>query len=264
MAAAAWQVQLCSQVPPWLRGLWSRDFIRRATEGGELGPEDTGIDVHYVQTPWAFVDVRRPRDPSQGLEGALAFGGVVSVLPPSPGSPAKGLVRWHACMNWDEPVKDTLAAWAAADADKPLDTEDQGWFTRSGSNDEGCEVYMEEDDPRTLQERWVHRSSGDNRFLAMRRLQAGSPAGLLVVAGTSWALAEDGRGAGCDEAGMRYFGGSLADGSWRITLSVPDKAMEGQYLTMTGRPEEWTVLPGSTLTPPGSEGSILPALGFAA
>jgi hypothetical protein len=45
-----------AQVPTWLCGEWSRDWIQK----GEV-KSDT-LDIHYLQTPTYFADVRIPRD----------------------------------------------------------------------------------------------------------------------------------------------------------------------------------------------------------
>merc|ERR1712194_675015 len=143
------------EVPDWLQGVWSRDWIRRAPEaGGELGPEDSNVEVMYVQTPWAFVDVRRPKDIACGDVDVMAFGGISSVKPPNSesGPSVRGIVSWHACLNFEPAKLDPVGAWAAVEAGCPRATEDIGIFSVA---DEDNQVWMEEDSERTLQERWV-------------------------------------------------------------------------------------------------------------
>ena len=48
--------------PSWLPGVWSRDWIEKR------GIKSNALDVHYLQTPTYFADMRIPRDRS----GALA------------------------------------------------------------------------------------------------------------------------------------------------------------------------------------------------
>jgi hypothetical protein len=43
-------------VPAWLRGVWSRDWIQ------EGKAKSNTLDVHYLQTPTYFADIRIPRD----------------------------------------------------------------------------------------------------------------------------------------------------------------------------------------------------------
>jgi hypothetical protein len=44
------------QVPTWLRGVWSRDWIQ------EGKAKSNTLDVHYLQTPTYFADIRIPKD----------------------------------------------------------------------------------------------------------------------------------------------------------------------------------------------------------
>jgi hypothetical protein len=43
-------------VPPWLRGVWTRDWIQ------EGRAKSNTLDVHYLQTPTYFADIRIPKD----------------------------------------------------------------------------------------------------------------------------------------------------------------------------------------------------------
>ena len=56
-------------VPSWLTGTWIRSYIRRSSKESSannkdvdddqhFGELDTSISVRYIQTPWAFVDIR--------------------------------------------------------------------------------------------------------------------------------------------------------------------------------------------------------------
>lgn len=56
-----------AQVPTWLWGEWSRDWIQR----GEV--KSNTLDIHYLQTPTYFADMRMPRD-QPALSGAKSFG----------------------------------------------------------------------------------------------------------------------------------------------------------------------------------------------
>lgn len=229
-------------VPPWLHGVWGRDWIQRASgPGEELGPQDSSVEVQYVQTPWAFVDIRRPRDAAAGAQGVLAFGGVATVGPaPADAAPStRGAVSWHACLDFEKPEADPAAAWAAAETGTPLATEDVGLFAPEGGEAE--DAWIEEDPDRTLRERWLRRHDGADQFLAAKK--RGSTA-LFVLAGESFALACDERRRG---GGCQYVAGELVDGRWRVRLSAADRALEGTELALPGVQEEWTMLPGSSV-----------------
>lgn len=243
-------------VPPWLQGVWSRDWIRRAAEpGGELGPKDDSVEVLYVQTPWAFIDIRRPLPAAaDGVPGVLAFGGVASVAAPRSDDAAKvhGIVSWHACLNLEPPEADPAGAWMAADSGKPRATEDIGIFSLEDSE---SDAWIEEDPQRTLQERWVRLSSGCGRFLALRHGTS-----LLVLADSHFAFAQDDRS--FDPLGeTMYVAGKVCSGAWTVVLSAGDRTLEGSELHLPGSAAEWHVLPGSTITPP-VEDSGLPPLPF--
>ena len=47
---------LSAQLPSWLLGAWTRDWIERK------GVRTSPFDVHYLQTPSLFGDMRIPRD----------------------------------------------------------------------------------------------------------------------------------------------------------------------------------------------------------
>jgi hypothetical protein len=52
--------------PIWLRGAWSRDWIQKGNS------KSNALDVHYLQTPTYFGDMRIPRDRS-GVAAAKSF-----------------------------------------------------------------------------------------------------------------------------------------------------------------------------------------------
>jgi hypothetical protein len=52
--------------PIWLQGVWSRDWIEKR------GVKSDALDVHYLQTPTFFADMRIPRDRS-GMAAAKSF-----------------------------------------------------------------------------------------------------------------------------------------------------------------------------------------------
>jgi hypothetical protein len=57
---------VAAQLPSWLQGEWTRDWIQRGS-----AQSDT-LDIHYLQTPGFFADIRIARGRS-GLTGAKSF-----------------------------------------------------------------------------------------------------------------------------------------------------------------------------------------------
>ena len=55
-AATATAAQAGFTVPGWLWGVWQREWIE------ERGSRSSTLDVHYLQTPTFFADVRIPLD----------------------------------------------------------------------------------------------------------------------------------------------------------------------------------------------------------
>lgn len=215
-------------VPDWLRGTWTRDYIRRAVgDSRVLGPPDSSVHVRYVQTPWAFVDVRRAPGT---MQGAMAFAGITTVVLGNHDD-SSPLVRWHACLDMTEPFEDASERWTQADKGVPRPTEDEGYFTRLSEN-----VYQETDPAGSLEEQWVRRNDGSNKFLAARRGTA-----LLVVAGETFGFATQ----TTEEMPATFVAGHT--GEWVIEISAADPNLEGSFLVLPGTQSEWTILCGSTL-----------------
>jgi hypothetical protein len=55
-----------AQVPTWLQGEWTRDWINKGSA------QTNTLDIHYLQAPGYFADGRIPRDRT-GLSGAKSF-----------------------------------------------------------------------------------------------------------------------------------------------------------------------------------------------
>ena len=141
-------------VPEWLVGLWHRDYIKRANKGdGTLGPPQTNVQVWYLQTPYAFIDVRRAPGTK---EEAMAFAGVTTVVEAT-GTAEDPLVKWHACLDLD-PLSDSAERWDLVDKATPKPTEDEGFFKRLDEN-----LYRETDPDKTLEEQWARKHDGSKR-----------------------------------------------------------------------------------------------------
>ncbi len=226
-------------VEDYLIGSWKRNYIKRRAPdtGGGLGPKDSRVEVFYVQTPLAFVDIRRPiidNDNNEGpprsslssTEGVLAFGGVTRV--------ENHLVHWHSCIDidWGGDEKRMKTAWEAVSEGNPLETEDIGVFEHVGGN-----VWRETDHPSiTLEEEWVKTGdaagdAGSAQFLALRR----GNNGLLVAVGIYWAVADA-------DAEMPLFAGGIIDeGIWKIQICASDRSREGKALVLNGCSADWAV-----------------------
>jgi hypothetical protein len=138
-------------VPDWLEGMWHRDYIRRAAAAdGLLGPPQSAVQVWYIQTPYAFLDVRRQPGTQQDV---MAFAGVTTV--DTTADPP--LVRWHACLDMD-PVSDSAERWALADEGNPRSTPDEGYFEKRKDN-----LFRETDPAKTLEEQWERQHDGGKR-----------------------------------------------------------------------------------------------------
>lgn len=223
------------RVGDWLTGAWRRSYIRRAKTGSRLGRKDSSVDVIYVQTPEAFVDIRRPAGKPGKVRSkeakTLAFGGVTSTLDNNNGDK---MVYWHSCidMDWkggEYGSQKSSSAWTAADAGMPLETEDIGVFQCIQTT--APQKWLETDLGTTLEEEWV-KVVDAGPYLSLRR---GND--LLVVAANRFALASR-------EA---FVAGTIEkDKRWIIELSASDRKTEGTPLVLEGSPTEWEPLPSSS------------------
>ncbi|CAJ1942468.1 unnamed protein product [Cylindrotheca closterium] len=216
-------------VPEFLVGLWHRDYIKRANknkEDGIFGPPQTNVQVWYLQTPFAFIDVRR--EPGT-TKDAMAFAGVTTVELTDP-----PLVKWHACLDLD-PLSDSAERWEQADKATPKLTEDEGFFTRLKEN-----LYRETDPAKTLEEQWAKQHDGNKRLLAVRR-----DTSLFVVVGDHFGYAAQGGSNGNDQASPQFLAGHVED--WKVAISPSHLELEGSSFSLPGKQDDWHLLPGSTL-----------------
>eukprot|EP00567_Pseudictyota_dubia_P015387 CAMPEP_0197444554 /NCGR_PEP_ID=MMETSP1175-20131217/10014_1 /TAXON_ID=1003142 /ORGANISM="Triceratium dubium, Strain CCMP147" /LENGTH=265 /DNA_ID=CAMNT_0042975369 /DNA_START=59 /DNA_END=856 /DNA_ORIENTATION=- len=247
-------------VPTWLQGAWRREYIRRAGPNKVLGEADSTVEVRYIQTSWAFVDIRRPKPEAAAAgskEVAMAFAGVTSVSGRSGPDDDEGtppLVSWHSCLDMDvSACPDAANRWIEAMSGSPRETEDKGHF-KEALLEEYDDAYIERNQEGTLEELWVRIDDGGNQFIAARRGTA-----LFVVAGGHFGFAAHAE----DEQGSPatfVAGKASEDGTWRIEQSATDPTLEGKELVLPGAMEEWTFLAGSKVHP----ASVRPALKFSA
>lgn len=251
-------------VPSWLAGTWVRTYIRRRPKGEKkLGEPDDTVSVKYIQTPWAFVDVRS-KTIDGGNEKPMAFGkfyfsksfftplsfshiflsssaGVTTVS----SSEDPPLVKWHACLDMDEASMDCQARWTEAENDNPRHTPDAGYFQNVSAEVKIDHAYHEYDPDRTLLEQWVRIDDGGGKFLAIRN-ESGEQ--LLVVAGKHFGYA--------NQRDKIFVAGSVkscqygAKENWRIESSSSNLSLTGSQLELAKDKDGkslWKVLHGSIL-----------------
>lgn len=153
-----------SALPPWLLGTWTREWIKR----GDV--MTNALDVHYLQTPSYFADVRIPRDRAdlshaksfadlsdeellqlarqRGFAGTTTYNGVVST--------------WHHELDFQPP-----------DA-----SPDIGRIERNGADG-----MFEHALDSSYTESWKSTNAGATGFLVIRVERAGRLLSTLIVAG---------------------------------------------------------------------------------
>ena len=153
-----------SNLPSWLPGVWAREWIERKGVRTDL------FDVHYLQTPTLFGDVRLPRgrpafsnaqsfadltdDELLELAKQRGFAGTTTV--------AGALATWHHEIDFQPP--DTAA--------------DIGRLERI----DDAHMYEHALDSSYI-ESWRSIGRGEGRFLAVRVERGGRPDRVLLVAG---------------------------------------------------------------------------------
>ena len=196
-------------VPSWLTGTWIRSYIRRSSKESSgnnkdvdddqhFGKPDTSISVRYIQTPWAFVDIRSKSTilsddddkEEEGREKPMAFAGVTSVSYASDNDEDNNinpLVKWHSCIEKDEPTIDCLSRWREAEKGTPRATQDVGYFKDVSKEVNIANCYHETDPDNTYLEQWVKIDDGGGKFLAAIDIRGKK---LLVVAGEYFAYVD--------------------------------------------------------------------------
>ena len=229
---------MVTMVPDWLQGTWKRTYIRRrlpnippynhdhntttdkqgtfppseTIEVDHLNNPDSTIQVRYIQTPYAFMDIRTKAKVNHvgaatttSQEEPMAFAGVTTVFHNDENNDNNNimtpLVKWHSCLDLEECQTQTnhnlneyKERWVDAELNTPRFTNDLGYFQKMNvgmSEDEDKHkhehedkddehVYLEYDPDRTLLEQWVKVDDGNHKFLAVRSVCGNV---LLVVAG---------------------------------------------------------------------------------
>src|SRR6516165_6831521 len=156
-----------TQVPTWLRGVWSREWIQEGKE------KSSTLDVHYLQTPRYFADIRilkkRP-----GVSNARSFSDLTDEQ-----------LRLLAGQNGyagQTTLVGTIATWHADIAFRPPDgSPDEGRLERV-SHDHIFEHGLD----GSYIESWRFLTNGQGRFLVIRMQHSGRLLRTLVVVGTQF------------------------------------------------------------------------------
>lgn len=241
-------------VPPWLTGTWERTYIRRKSkDDAHFGKPDSSISVRYIQTPWAFIDIRSRSttsslDEEEGSERPMAFAGVTTVSESDEdivNGINNGLVRWHACIDMDEPNMDSFERWREAGKGTPRATQDVGYFKNVSKEVNIKDCYHETDPDNTYLEQWVKIDDAggwygdDGCFLAARDIRGKI---LLVVAGTYFGYV--------NQEDNVYVSGRIKDrrmdlqSNWIIETSANDDTLVGTVPDIKG---SFQGMRGSTL-----------------
>ena len=153
-----------TQPPDWMRGIWTRDWIQRGAA------RTSTFDVHYLQTPSLFGDVRIPMA-RPSFANANSFADLTD-------EQLRALARQRGFMGRTT-VAGLISTWHhEIDFQPPDGSDDIGRLERHGSD----AMYEHAPDSSYI-ESWQRTSSGDARFLAIRVTQAGRTRRALLVAG---------------------------------------------------------------------------------
>jgi len=151
-------------IPAWLPGVWTRDWIERRDARTDL------FEVHYLQTPTAFGDMRVPRD-RPSFSHATSFADLSD-------AELMLLAKQRGFAGYTTSVGD-VATWHHEIDFQPPDT----------SVDAGRLEYIDDSHMRehaldsSYVEAWRSLSTGDERFLALSEERGGRAHRVLLVAG---------------------------------------------------------------------------------
>jgi len=161
-----------STLPSWFTGVWSREWIERKGVRTDL------FDVHFLQTPSLFADVRIPRErPSFARAQSFADLSDAELL----------LLAKQRAFAGTTSVDGALATWHHEIDFQPSDgSADIGRLERI---DDGH--MLEHATDSSYVEAWRSLDSGAGRFLALRVERAGRLDRLLLIAGEHFLYARN-------------------------------------------------------------------------
>jgi hypothetical protein len=154
-------------VPTWLHGVWAREWIQKGKD------QSNTLDVHYLQTPTYFADIRSPKDRGR-FPKAKSFADLTD-------QELLLLARQNGFTGLTTTVG-AVATWNHDIQFQPSDgTPDRGRLQRNGPgrmHEHGLDgSYIEA---------WKSISGGEGRFLVVREEHAGRLVKTLVVVGNQF------------------------------------------------------------------------------
>jgi hypothetical protein len=151
-------------VPDWLRGIWTRDWIQ------EGKAKTNTLDVHYLQTPTYFADIRIPKDRT-GFSNAKSFADLTD-------QQLRSLARQNGFTGLTT-TSGPVATWNHDIQFQPSDgAPDRGRLQRTARN------HMHEHGlDGSYIESWTSTTSGGGHFLVVRVKHSGRLLRTLVVVG---------------------------------------------------------------------------------
>jgi len=156
-----------AQVPTWLRGTWSREWLQEGKE------KSNTLDVYYLQTATYFADVRVPRDRT-GLSNARSFADLTDEQ--------LRLLAGQNGYTGRTTLAGTIATWHEDIAFRPSDgTPDKGRLERIARD----RMYEHGLDDSYI-ESWKFLTNGQGRFLVIRVEHSGRLLRSLVVVGNQF------------------------------------------------------------------------------
>ena len=153
-----------AELPSWLPGVWSREWIE------ERGVRSSTFDVHYLQTPTFFGDVRLPLDRPK-FPHAASFRDLTD-------EELRALAQQRG-FTGRTTMAGAIATWHhEIDFQPPDGIDDVDRLERIA-----VERMHENGLDGSYTESWRSISDGEERFLVIRTERAGRPARILLAAG---------------------------------------------------------------------------------
>src|SRR3954470_4001619 len=142
-------IALSAELPSWLLGVWTRDWIERK------GVRTSVFDVHYLQTPTVFGDVRFPVDRPK-FPRATSFADLTD-------ADLRSLARQRGFAGYTTVVADTSTWHHEVDFQPNNGSADVGRIQRIDDS-----TMYEHAVDSSYVESWRSVSRGNGRFLAVR------------------------------------------------------------------------------------------------
>jgi hypothetical protein len=153
-----------SETPPWLLGSWTREWIQR--DGNQSNPRE----VHYIQVPKFFADVRIPVD-RKVTPSARSFDDLSD-------ADLRELARQQAFTGWTS-VQDATSTWH-----HDIDFEPPDGFADVGRVEQLEDGHiLEHGTDGSYTESWRRSGAADGPFLVIRVQQEVRIDRVLLVAG---------------------------------------------------------------------------------